>query len=220
MTGPDDLVAMAEDGGAGITGRDYGSVRVLHVSVAVDGNTADEWQRSLTSQVGAVPPTATALVIDLTGVEVLSAAGIRALRAAVAAAPDGLRTVVVAQGLVLRSLELTDLNGPVQLERKLDTVLTALLLTDEVRELRARLRQREQQLASQPVIEQAKGMLIQDFGLSEQAAFDLLVALSQDSNTKLRDLAQIVVHHLTANVTPEVQRSTLDILADLRDRLR
>lgn len=48
-------------------------------------------------------------------------------------------------------------------------------------------------MASRAVIEQAKGILMATRRCSSQAAFDLLVKLSQDSNRKLRDVAQALV---------------------------
>lgn len=57
-------------------------------------------------------------------------------------------------------------------------------------------------------IEQAKGMLMLVYGLSDNAAFDLLKWLSQDANIKLRTLAEQIVEDfskagLVANSRPE-----------------
>lgn len=48
-------------------------------------------------------------------------------------------------------------------------------------------------LETQPVIEQAKGILMGCYGLSADAAFTLLRRWSQDTNTKLHRVAQTVV---------------------------
>lgn len=48
-------------------------------------------------------------------------------------------------------------------------------------------------LASQPVIEQAKGMVMLLRGCTAAEAFGVLVAVSQQSNVKLRDVATVVV---------------------------
>jgi two-component system, response regulator / RNA-binding antiterminator len=48
-------------------------------------------------------------------------------------------------------------------------------------------------LASRPVIDQAKGILIATHGCSPEDAFDMLCAASQRSNRKLRDIARDVV---------------------------
>ncbi|MFH5231721.1 GAF and ANTAR domain-containing protein [Antrihabitans spumae] len=55
---------------------------------------------------------------------------------------------------------------------------------------------REQQLRdaldSRDVIGQAKGMLMQRYSIDSEQAFDLLVRLSQQSNTKARDIAESI----------------------------
>jgi hypothetical protein len=48
-------------------------------------------------------------------------------------------------------------------------------------------------LASMPVIEQAKGIIMAQFGWSQDQAFDALRRLSQRENIKVRDLAAMVV---------------------------
>ncbi|WP_244210994.1 ANTAR domain-containing protein [Amycolatopsis kentuckyensis] len=48
-------------------------------------------------------------------------------------------------------------------------------------------------LSSQPVIEQAKGMVMLLRGCSAEEAFGVLVTVSQLSNVKLRDVAAVVV---------------------------
>jgi hypothetical protein len=48
-------------------------------------------------------------------------------------------------------------------------------------------------LASQPVIEQAKGIVMAQTGCSPEEAFDLLRKASQRSNVPVRELAQAVV---------------------------
>ena len=90
----------------------------------------------------------------------------------------------------------------------------------EVARLQDALAHREKQLASQPVIEQAKGMLKQDFGLGDEDAFEFLVAVSQDSNTKVRDVAARVVSVLTGSASRQTASNALDRLQALRDRLR
>jgi GAF domain-containing protein len=48
-------------------------------------------------------------------------------------------------------------------------------------------------MQSRAVIEQAKGILIGQRGCTPQEAFDILVRLSQDTNRKLRDVAEALV---------------------------
>src|SRR5215831_3352086 len=49
------------------------------------------------------------------------------------------------------------------------------------------------QLASMPVIEQAKGIIMAQYGWSEDQAFDVLRRASQRENIKVRDLAVSIV---------------------------
>ncbi|MDT5209712.1 MAG: hypothetical protein QOF67_2127 [Mycobacterium sp.] len=90
----------------------------------------------------------------------------------------------------------------------------------EVARLRQELRQREEQLESQPAIEQVKGMLMQIFGLDAQDAFALLSCLSQDTNTKLKDVAARIRDELTDHAPADARQAALDALTTLRDRLR
>lgn len=65
-------------------------------------------------------------------------------------------------------------------------------------DLRARVEQLESALRSRPVIEQAKGMLMQSQRCTEDAAFRLLISISQAVNRKLRDIAAEIVDSLSA----------------------
>jgi AmiR/NasT family two-component response regulator len=59
-----------------------------------------------------------------------------------------------------------------------------------------RVTQLESALRSRPVIEQAKGMLMLVHRCDEDRAFRVLIAVSQSSNRKLRDIATEVVRAL------------------------
>lgn len=63
----------------------------------------------------------------------------------------------------------------------------------------------ESALASRDVIGQAKGMIMERYDLDAMQAFDLLKRLSQDSNTRLADVAKKLVSrdHLTAAPAPK-----------------
>lgn len=50
-------------------------------------------------------------------------------------------------------------------------------------------------LSTRDIIGQAKGMLMERFGIDAVSAFKLLTGLSQETNTPLRDIAQQVVDH-------------------------
>ncbi|NMH99715.1 ANTAR domain-containing response regulator [Pseudonocardia acidicola] len=66
-------------------------------------------------------------------------------------------------------------------------------------ELQARAEQLETALRTRPVIEQAKGMLMLMHRCSEEAAFRLLIGVSQASNRKLRDVAAEIVEALAGD---------------------
>ncbi|GAA4557409.1 ANTAR domain-containing protein [Pseudonocardia xishanensis] len=59
-----------------------------------------------------------------------------------------------------------------------------------------RVTQLESALRSRPVIEQAKGMLMLVHRCDEDQAFRVLIAVSQASNRKLRDIASELVRAL------------------------
>ena len=70
------------------------------------------------------------------------------------------------------------------------------------------------------VIEQAKGMLMVVYGISAEAAFDLLRWRSQEANVKLRRLAEQVVDDFVslAQVEPSAPRTAYDNLLLTADR--
>lgn len=63
----------------------------------------------------------------------------------------------------------------------------------ELEELRTRAAQLEQALESRVVIEQAKGMLAERWGVSVDEAFDRLRKAARSHRMKLHDLAAAVV---------------------------
>ena len=73
---------------------------------------------------------------------------------------------------------------------------------DEERSAPAALRRENQDLrdalASQPVIDQAKGALMLRYRLDADSAFGLMVRWSQHTNTKVRDIAQALVDSVVA----------------------
>jgi hypothetical protein len=90
-----------------------------------------------------------------------------------------------------------------------------------ISELEELLAQKECQLASAPVIEQAKGTLMRDLGVDPDHAFNYLVTLSQHTNIKLRAVAEHVITELTdAGVNLARAEATRDILNALRTHLR
>lgn len=80
--------------------------------------------------------------------------------------------------------------------------------------------QREEQLTSQPQIEQAKGILLRDLGLDPEEAFALLVHLSQQCNIKLRGVAAHVVQQYQQQTNPATGATVTRVLAALCEQLR
>jgi hypothetical protein len=87
---------------------------------------------------------------------------------------------------------------------------------DEAERLRQLVVQLNEKLAGQPVIEQAKGMLMQTFGLSADEAFEILRELSQHSNVKLRSVAQRIV----LSWTRRGPRADFDVASEFLRSLR
>lgn len=63
----------------------------------------------------------------------------------------------------------------------------------ELEELRSEVVGLRRALQTQGVIEQAKGMLMMRFGLDADAAFALLVRLSQDHNRKVVAISAVII---------------------------
>lgn len=97
---------------------------------------------------------------------------------------------------------------------------SAVASADETEQLHLQLAQLRDKLASQPVIEQAKGMLMQTFGVSADDAFGILRMLSQNSNVRLRWIARCVVESWTRRGPRADFDAASDFLLELRDRLR
>lgn len=66
---------------------------------------------------------------------------------------------------------------------------TALIHADQRRQFNSAL-------ASRDLIGQAKGMIMKEHSIDAVAAFELMVKLSQNSNTPIREIAQQVVNSL------------------------
>ena len=79
---------------------------------------------------------------------------------------------------------------------KADIATAGTFATQAAMSLHADTRQQQfnAALASRDVIGQAKGMLMERYHIDATAAFSLLARLSQDSNTKLVDIALQIVH--------------------------
>jgi anti-anti-sigma factor len=73
-------------------------------------------------------------------------------------------------------------------------------------ELRAEIRHLKRAMETRPVIDLARGVLMASFGLSPEGAWKLLVEVSQNTNTKLRDVAYDLVNAVNGDGLPEPLR--------------
>ncbi|OBB74155.1 ANTAR domain-containing protein [Mycobacterium sp. 852014-52144_SCH5372336] len=100
------------------------------------------------------------------------------------------------------------------------TRVTVAAPVTEAERLGLEIAQLREKLAGLPVIEQAKGMLMQTFGLSDEQAFDLLRVLSQVSNVRVRQVASCVVEFWTrCGPRPDFDDAA-DFLVRVREALR
>jgi transcriptional regulator with GAF, ATPase, and Fis domain len=78
-----------------------------------------------------------------------------------------------------------------------DQLAAAILSVDAHRSTAKLARDMAEAMRTRAVIEQAKGMLMADDRISADAAFERLVRVSQETNTKLRDVARRLVEERT-----------------------
>jgi hypothetical protein len=71
-------------------------------------------------------------------------------------------------------------------------------------------------LASQPVIEQAKGMLMQAFGVCADDAFEVIKTISQNCNVKVRHVAQRIVEDWICHGPRPSYESAVEFLLTVR----
>ncbi|MEW2505905.1 MULTISPECIES: ANTAR domain-containing protein [unclassified Amycolatopsis] len=79
-----------------------------------------------------------------------------------------------------------------------------------------KVEQLEQALATRPVIEQAKGMLMVLRSWPEDAAFAALREASQHTNVKLHDVAEVVVAAGAGGKAAVPEETTAAVLAELK----
>ncbi|WP_051900988.1 ANTAR domain-containing protein [Streptomyces aureus] len=176
-------------------------VEVLCLSGVLDTEGAAALGRELAGRLGSTPPERR-LILDLTGLRLLSAAGIQVLDThtrhlshrpvfVVVAAPHAreIFSIAPAPGLrVCATLDAALASLPdVALPTAVEATDTSEVLSEEVLGLRAKAR-------TGAVIGMAQGILLERYGLVDsQAAFDLLRQASQHHNVPLRVLASAVV---------------------------
>ena len=86
------------------------------------------------------------------------------------------------------------------------------------RELVSELDGLERRLATQPVIEQAKGILMCHFGIGSDTAFAVLRRWSSHTNLKVRDISRMIVA-ATGAESPAYPRRANRELSNLINRL-
>jgi anti-anti-sigma factor len=76
-------------------------------------------------------------------------------------------------------------------------------VSDEAAELRTEVVQLKRAMLTRPVIDLARGVLMASFGLSPEDAWNVLVSLSQHTNTKLHQVAEEVVDSVNGAPLPD-----------------
>jgi anti-anti-sigma factor len=74
---------------------------------------------------------------------------------------------------------------------------------EDDQDLRAEVAQLRRAMQTRPTIDLARGILMASFGLSPEAAWSVLVRTSQNTNTKLHQLAQDLVGTVRGTTLPE-----------------
>ncbi|GAA2308343.1 hypothetical protein GCM10010234_60230 [Streptomyces hawaiiensis] len=86
---------------------------------------------------------------------------------------------------------------------------------DDGQDLRAEVAQLRRAMQTRPTIDLARGILMASFGLTPEAAWSVLVRTSQNTNTKLHDLARELVGTVRGTTLSErVQRQLAAAVAD------
>jgi anti-anti-sigma factor len=81
--------------------------------------------------------------------------------------------------------------------------------SDTDQDLRVEVAQLRRAMQTRPVIDLARGVLMASFGLSAEDSWQVLVRVSQNTNTKLRDVADHLVSAVTGDPLSEVFRQQI-----------
>lgn len=212
LDGAEDLVCLHpfvnDDGGA------YRIFADRDADVAVAGAVDAEHAAAVVDAVStALPPASGAAVtVDAAGADHLAAECVRGLDRA--ARRDG-RSIT----LLVRSSAVEPFDDRLSHVRIVSPTVSApdsvvvTGLQEEISQLRNRL-------ASQPVIEQCKGMLMSAFGLTADDAFELMKSLSQNGNLKLREVARAIVDEWQADGPRPDYDTATEFLMSARDAVR
>lgn len=165
--------------------------------------------------------------LDMSGVTFMDTAGLQFLERLGA---FGRRRAVPVRsghwtGQPRRILELAGLNPDAPLRRAAHPVdgepewpgasAVARERAEQLRELRTEVEQLKQAMASRPVIDQARGVLMAVHACTSEQAWDILRETSQRSNIKLRDVAAAV----TAGAEPDGPAPSEELRRALRTAL-
>jgi anti-anti-sigma factor len=164
--------------------------------------------------------------LDLSGTGFCDCANLNVLVTARRHAMDGHKTLLLrsASSAVQRLLTVT---GTLSLFAPEDHEPTRLNLDEQAsgepaldhdeQALRSEVVQLRRAMQTRPVIDQARGVLMASFGLSPENAWNVLVSVSQNTNTKLHQLADEVVTAVQGGSLSEaVQRHMATAVAALR----
>jgi anti-anti-sigma factor len=143
--------------------------------------------------------------LDLSGVEFCDCSGLNVLLRMRRRALEDAKTITIrtAGASVERLLDLTH-TRPLLAGTKEDA-----LYDDADQDLRIELLQLRQAMQTRPVIDLARGVLMATFALSAEDAWNVLVTVSQRTNTKLRHVAQDLVNGVNGSPLSEPQQQQL-----------
>ncbi|MFI6014170.1 ANTAR domain-containing protein [Streptomyces sp. NPDC051243] len=115
-------------------------------------------------------------------------------------AVDRLLTLTATRSLFTRPPGLTTAADPAQ-----DTDMT----DEPDQDLRIEVAQLRRAMQTRPTIDLARGILMASFNLTSEEAWTVLVAASQNTNTKLHSLAGDLVHAIKGDALPEAIQEQL-----------
>jgi anti-anti-sigma factor len=139
------------------------------------------------------------LDLDLSGVEFCDCSGLNVLLRTRRRALEEAKTVAIraAGAAVGKLLDLTH-TRPLFAWTEEET-----LYDDAEEDLRIELVQLRRAMQTRPIIDLARGVLMASFSLSAEDAWNVLVTVSQNTNTKLHHVAQDLVNSVNGGALPE-----------------
>ncbi|MCE7050997.1 ANTAR domain-containing protein [Streptomyces purpurascens] len=186
-----------------------GGLNTLVISGRVDADRAELTPRGelvhgcadiLARTLAELPATITRVDLDMGGVHFMDTAGLRFLDVLGDYGRERATTVTTTNwnGQPRRILELAGLDTtdpllpPAHAPAPAASSVVALERAERLHVLQSEVEQLRQAIASRPVIDQARGILMATHGCTSDQAWHILRETSQLSNTKLRDVAAAV----------------------------